>query len=116
MSASHRAGALLLSLVSTAVLFVLFLLAIKIPALNNYAFQLDYGWQSPATVQSSGQCDRPLVSKGFPLTTQRPAKDDPSGCQDETNPLAKELNLALCFAAAAIISVGEASIIMNMRS
>ena len=114
--AASRASTLLLTLVSTGILFVVFVLVTKISVLTDYSYQLDYGWQNKGTVQAYGQCDRPLVSKGFPLTTQRPAKDDPSGCLDETNPLASDINLALCFAFAAIVAVGEASIIRNMRS
>lgn len=114
MSAGRTASTLLLSLVSTAVLFTLFALAIRIPPLADYSYHLDYGWQR-AAASPAGQCDKPLADRGFPLTTERPAKDDPSGCLEETNPLAGYMNLALCFALAAIVGVAEAGVISNMR-
>lgn len=116
MSAGQSASTLLISLVSTAVLFTAFALAIRIPALANYSYQVDYGWQRSAQPRPAGECDRPLTGKGFPLATERPAKGDPSGCLTETNPLAGDMDLALCFAVAAIIAAGEASVISNMRS
>ncbi len=117
MSAGRSASTLLFALVSTIVLFAVFSVVINLSALSKYSYDPGYGWQAEkATGALRGICDRPLTTKGFPLTTRRPAKDDPSGCLDETNTLAKDINLALCFSLAAIVSVGEASIIKNMRS
>lgn len=112
MSASQTASALLLTLISTVALFLIFAGVTSLSVLAKHSYALDYGWQTPKAAAPIGECDRALTVKGFPLTTRRPSTD-PSGCLDETNTLAREMNLALCFAAAAIISVGAVGVMRN---
>lgn len=112
MSANRSASAFLIGLLTLVVLFVIFALVIKVPILGKHSYDLGYGWSAPKT-RPVGECDRSLTSKGFPLKTSRPNADDPSGCSDETNALAEEMNLALCFAVAAIVSATAASVIKN---
>ena len=109
MSASRTASAFLVTIVSTLVLFLVFWAIGNLPVLAKHSYATDYGWQTvPAarTTAVQGICDRPLTTKGFPLSTRRPAPAaaDPSGCQDQSNPMAGYMNLALYFAAAALIS------------
>lgn len=109
MSAGRTASAFLVTIVSTLVFFLVFWAVSSLPVLTKHSYTTDYGWQTARTVQAAGVqgvCDRPLTTKGFPLSTRRPvpAAADPSGCQDQTNPMAGYMNLALCFAVAALIS------------
>lgn len=108
----NNASILLIALVSTVILFLVFVVVAHISALAKESYALDYGWQAApkhsAVHAIGGECDRILTVKGFPLRTQRPDSNDPTGCSDQTNPLARGLDLALCFALAAIISVGVA--------
>lgn len=108
----NNASILLIALISTIVLFLVFVAVAHISALAKESYALDYGWQTApkhsAAHTTAGECDRALTVKGFPIRTQRPDSSDPTGCSDQTNPLARGLDLALCFALAAMISVGVA--------
>jgi hypothetical protein len=110
MSAGRTASAFLITIVSTLVLFLVFWAIGNLPVLAKHSYATDYGWQTVQTTQQTtaaqGICDRPLTTKGFPLSTRRPAPAavDPTGCQDQSNPMAGYMNLALYFAAAALIS------------
>jgi hypothetical protein len=115
MAAGRNASTLLITLVATIVLFVVFVAGSKVDAVDKHAYSLDFGWQIPKTGQPSGECDRAVTYKGFPLRSSRPADpaDDPSGCLDSTNPFAGAMDFALCFAAAGIISAAVVSGIRN---
>ncbi len=103
MATQRNAKVLLVTLVSALILFLILVATINIPALGKHGYVANFGWQTPES-QAGGGCDRALATKGFPLTTQRPA-NDAAGCLDSTNPLARAMNLALCFVAASVISV-----------
>ena len=109
MSAGRTASAFLITILSTLVLFLTFWAIGNLPVLAKHSYSTDYGWQvvqTTGTTTAQGVCDRPLTTKGFPLATLRPtpAAADPSGCQDQSNPMASYMNLALYFAVAALIS------------
>lgn len=110
MSAERTASYLLFALVSTIVLFAVFAGVSRLPFLAKHAYATDYGWQTAASAQPVGVCDRSVAPKGFPITERRPSQADPTGCADETNAMAGYMNLALYFAAAAMISVGAVGI------
>ncbi|MGH7193578.1 MAG: hypothetical protein ACREJM_08610 [Candidatus Saccharimonadales bacterium] len=112
MAANRSASAFLIGLLMLVVMFLLFAMVTRLSLLGKHSYDLGYGWSAPRT-QAAGECDRPLTAKGFPLKTSRPNADDSSGCSDETNALAQDMNLALYFAGAAIISATAASVIKN---
>ena len=81
----------------------------RLDVLEKHSYALDVGWQTPAgQTAPQGECDRLLTKRGFPLTIRRPAPADadPTGCLDQTDPLASAMNYAIYFAAACILSVG----------
>ncbi len=110
--ASRNASMVLFSLLLTIGLFAAFALVIQLPGLSKHSYSLDYGWSTPVPASVPiGECDRALTTKGFPITTSRPSRSDSSGCLDEKNFLAKNMNLALCFAAAVLISVAATEVV-----
>lgn len=111
MSASRNASTLLLALLSTIVLFAIFVATASISFLSKHSYALDYGWQTSRPDLPGQYCNPELATKGFPIKTDRHEPGEASGCLDQTNLLAHDMNLALCFAAAAIISTGAASLI-----
>lgn len=114
--AAQNASSLLAGLVIAAALFGVLLGASSLKPLAGRGYALDYGWQTPPQpVSHGGVCDRPLITKGFPLTTARPA-NDPTGCLDARNPLAQAMNVAICFAIASILSVGAVNLINQART
>lgn len=115
MSAGRNASSLLIALIGTVILFVAFAATINLPFLSKYSYTLDYGWkkETPSVLanERTRECPNPNETAGFPITTSRPTNSGLS-CT-ETNVLAKELNLALCFAAATITAVGATGVMRN---
>lgn len=107
MAAGRNASTVAFTLISTAILFGIFIGVINLAALKEHGYTASFGWQTPGASTAPGECDRRLVKKGFPFTTIKPADpaDDPSGCLDDKNVVASMMNVAVCFVAAGIISV-----------
>jgi hypothetical protein len=116
MSAGRNASFILTGLIATCLLFGIFTGISHLGVLQKHAYAMEVGWQTvePAT-PPPGECDRQLVTRGFPLTTRRPAssEEDATGCLDDTNPLANAMNYAIYFALACIVGAGVAEAARN---
>lgn len=113
---SGKANSLLVAMVVTLMLFGVFATITKLSLLSGSSYALDYGWEKPKTAKVStlqGNCTVPAAKRGFPILYERQANDRPADssgrCQSSVNPLARYMDMALCFAAAAIIGVGAAT-------
>lgn len=118
MSAGRSASGLLFALVATVILFGVFAGISSLNVLEKHAYMPEFGWQQPKVSTPAGivggVCaplgvragfSGPSVgTTGFPLSNTRQA-DAPHDCLKATNPLARSMNFAIYFAAAAIISV-----------
>lgn len=108
MSAGRSASSLLITLLMTIVLFVVFMAWSRLDILQKHAYDLGYGWKEATTLYPVGDCGSGYANAGFPLKSSRDDRRDydPSGCEGGTNVLARDMNYALYFAAAGIVSVG----------
>lgn len=110
--AANRASVTLVAVVATFVFFGIFAAVSHLSVLEKHGYDTGTGWQTVKPVASTGgQCDRMLTTKGFPLTTRRPATpaEDATGCLDNTNPLANAMNYAIYFAVACILAAAIAN-------
>lgn len=109
MSAGRNASNLLFALLATAVLFVVLIGVTSLPPLSKHSYDLGYGWDQPSGTVLHDKMVCSTKTRGFPLVSSR-VIETPTLCQDQTNPLAKDLNLALCFAVACVIAVGVVNV------
>ncbi len=108
MATGRNASSLLVTLLMTIVFFALFVGISSIDMLSRHAYDFGYGWQASTVKYPAGDCAHPYTNTGFPLKNTKDDRrdEDPSGCEGSSNPLARSMDLALFFAAAAILSAG----------
>lgn len=114
--AANRASVTLVAVVATFVLFGLLAAVSHLKVLEKHGYDTGIGWQTAKPAfPPAGQCDRVLITRGFPLTTRRPATsaEDATGCLDDTNPLANAMNYAIYFALACIVAAAVANAARN---
>jgi hypothetical protein len=106
-------------------LFAVFATVSQLSMLSGYSYALDYGWNTPKKAASASTlpavCSVQSSERGFPILYERqaPGTKTPSGssgaCRTTENPLAKRMDMALCFAAAAIIGAGAAGAVRSRQ-